>query len=84
VIGKYKVFDEKLTNKLFIVTNKLFQKFVTMSAQNGEEDKPEGNDNQQPHRNTEHPSESSSTTQVLETMRNLIVDYKHSRLIMRN
>jgi hypothetical protein len=53
------MYDEELTNKLFIVTNKLFQIFVIMSAQNGEEDRPKGNNNQQPHRNQEHPNESS-------------------------
>jgi hypothetical protein len=42
-----------------------------MSTQNGEENNHEGNVNQQ---NPEQKSESSSTTQVLETMRSLIVE----------
>jgi hypothetical protein len=41
----------KLTNELFIFTNRLFQIFVIMSVHNGEEERPEGNNNKQPHRN---------------------------------
>jgi hypothetical protein len=45
-----------------------------MSAQNGEGDRPDRNHNQELPRDPEHHSEGSSTTQVLETMRNLIVE----------
>jgi hypothetical protein len=48
--------------------------FVKMSVQNGEGDRPERNKNQELPRNPEHHSEGSSTTQVLEMMRNLIVE----------
>jgi hypothetical protein len=42
--------------------------------QNEEGDRPEGNQNQELPRDPEHNSEGSSTTQVLETMRNLIME----------
>jgi hypothetical protein len=45
-----------------------------MSVQNGEGDRPERNHNQELPRDPEHHSEGSSTTQVLEMMRNLIVE----------
>ena len=48
--------------------------FVTMSVQNGEEGRPGRNNNQEHPRNWKHHDEGSSTTQVLETMRNLIVE----------
>jgi hypothetical protein len=44
-----------------------------MRELNGEEERPKENDNQQCHINMEHPTESISTTQVLETIRNLTV-----------
>jgi hypothetical protein len=45
-----------------------------MSAQNNEEDKHEGNNNQQTSRDPKHHNESNSMTHVLKTMINLIVE----------
>jgi hypothetical protein len=47
---------------------------VKISTQNEEGNRPKGNQNQELPRDPEHHSEGSSTTQVLEMMRNLIVE----------
>jgi len=47
---------------------------IKRRADNGEEERTERNNNQDLHINPENHNEGSSTTQVMETMRNLIVE----------
>jgi hypothetical protein len=67
---------KNLTNNFsFTITKKPCHNFfVTMLPHNREEGRLECINNQEPPRNRKHQSESNSTTQVLETMRNLIME----------
>jgi hypothetical protein len=68
------LFNEKLTKHLLLQTYFFFIFVVIMAAQNEEEIRLEENPEQGPPKEPRQNSEGSSTTQVLETMRNLIVE----------
>jgi hypothetical protein len=65
---------KKITKNAYCYKHKIFISVVIMAAQNEEEIRLEENLDQGPPGEPRQNSEGSSTTQVLETMRNLIVE----------
>jgi hypothetical protein len=74
----------KLTNHYCYKQKTLFCFVLIMAAQDDAEIRLDGNPEQRPPEDPRQNSDRSSPTEVLETMRNLIVELQFSKQTMRN